>query len=604
MFEGNLASPELQLANGFASHVAHWAKQQGASDSQIRLIETVARALSLANSDGHVCMDLHEFCSSDISLEHLRLELLACGVVGQPENPGAMPVILDQQRLYLHRYFDYQRRLARRLFLAHAQPCDLADTLAGLQASLQSLFAANAVRLGQAADWQKLAAAMALRNRLTIVSGGPGTGKTTMVVNLLACLLQHEPDNRVALAAPTGKAAARMSEAIRERAADLSADVRERLPKEAFTIHRLLGMGGANTAFKHHAGQPLAIDTLIVDEASMLDLALATHLLEAVPDSARIILLGDKDQLAAVESGAVFAELSRNPAMSEHGRQQLAELAATPIAVIDAPPARADSKLSDSVVWFRQNFRFVDTPAIGTLATLINSGEVQPLLDWLSRQTDPAVLWLADANPGISSASWHQMLAGFADYLTAIKQNPRDHVAVSKTFEHFRVLCAVREGERGTLALNAALSKHLRQQLEDDNDFHGGEWFVGRPVMVLRNDYVLKLFNGDIGITLPDQNGELMVFFPQANQQFQQVAPMRLPEHETAFAMTIHKSQGSEFDQVMVVLPNSDCRILTRELLYTGVTRAKTKVLLAASQSPIEQAVSRTSKRRFELPDC
>ena len=236
-------------------------------------------------------------------------------MVGTPDAPDTCPLILDADgRIYLHRYFDYERRLARRLM----KPSPGRTGTIGIeaQALLDALFATNAKRLGDRPDWQKIATAMALLRPLTIISGGPGTGKTTTVVNVLACVLAGNPDCRIRLAAPTGKAAARMQDAIRKAAGHLPAELRDRLPAESFTVHRLLGWLPASGEFRHNADNPLPLDLLVVDEASMLDLALATKLFEAVPTSARIILLGDKDQLAAVESGAVFSELSADPTLS------------------------------------------------------------------------------------------------------------------------------------------------------------------------------------------------------------------------------------------------------------------------------------------------
>ena len=242
-------------------------------------------------------------------------------MVGTPEAPAAHPLILDDDgRLYLHRYFDYERRLARRLMRAFARP-DGRHRQGRRRRSSTACSPPTRSGWANRPDWQKIATALALERRLTIISGGPGTGKTTTVVNVLACVLAGNPDCRIRLAAPTGKAAARMLEAIRNAAAHLPADLRERLPAESFTVHRLLGVLPGSGEFRHHAGNPLPIDLLVVDEASMLDLALATKLVEAVPPAAHIILLGDKDQLAAVESGAVFSELSADPTLSNGVRR-------------------------------------------------------------------------------------------------------------------------------------------------------------------------------------------------------------------------------------------------------------------------------------------
>ncbi len=342
-------SADLLLAEGFAQQVQSWALAQGAPEDIARAARIAARAVSVATANGHVCIALQQICGSDGGpgdAAAWRQALLASGVVGTAQAPAACPLILDlDDRLYLHRYFDYERRLAQRLMRAQrgadsAHRHDEAAANDVLRRHLDALFPASELQPAGEVDWQRIATALALRGRLAIVSGGPGTGKTTTVVNLLACLIAQDADCRIALAAPTGKAAARMTDAIRQRAEHLPEAIRSRLPAEAFTIHRLLGVTPAAGGFVHHAGNPLAIDALVVDEASMLDLALATKLLEAVPASARIVLLGDKDQLAAVESGAVFAELSADPSLSTDCRGDLAALCGVPPGAHRAARAR------------------------------------------------------------------------------------------------------------------------------------------------------------------------------------------------------------------------------------------------------------------------
>ena len=692
-------APEAALAEGFARALQRWALAQGAPVAAAAAARAAGRALSLATSAGHACLALGEvdalarvatepqhgfvdrtetdidtgFDSTSIDLpagsfggpltaaEALpttlptwRAALAASGVVGPAHQPGSHPLVLDaDDRLYLHRYFDLEQRLARRLARCVAWPAPpvddagtaaAADALARAAALLGTLFAANAAAVGASGDaahpppvdWQQMAAALALRNRLTVISGGPGTGKTTTVANLLACLLTLQPDARIVLAAPTGKAAARLAEALRGRAAHLGADVRARLPIESFTLHRLLGVRPAGTTsaasfgddvgdggFIHHAGHPLALDVLVVDEASMLDLALATRLLEAVPDSARIILLGDKDQLAAVESGAVFAELSADPSLSPACRAQLGALCGVaPARIQPAAPVRA-SALRDSVVWFDRNFRFAAGSGIGRLAADTVAGRADAALAWLGQGGDGSVRWLDDSGAAPLPSTLAAITAGFAPYLAALRQGQAGLDAsgrlteIFEAFGAFRVLCAVHDGPRGVAAINQAVSRQLQHALHTPTGAAAFDsrspWFAGRPVMVLRNDPGLRLFNGDIGITLPAAasvgagsadsaaSNALMVYFPAADGGFRAVAPVRLPAHQTAFAMTVHKSQGSEFNQVMVLLPARPSRVLTRELLYTAVTRARHQVLLAAGPAVLAAAIGAGTRRHSGL---
>ena len=594
---------DLLLAEGFARHASQWAAAEGAPAASVAAVARAAAALSLAVSEGHVCLLLSAL-ADDGDVAGRRAALLASRIVGTHDAPGALPLILDaDDRLYLHRYFDYERRLARRLTQARLASTGATSAPPALRAHLTELFAANAARLDGAADWQQLAAALALRGRLTVISGGPGTGKTTTVVNLLACLVALDPGCRIALAAPTGKAAARMTDAIRQRAQHLPEALREQMPRDSSTVHRLLGV--TPFGFAHDAANPLPIDALVVDEASMLDLALATRLLEAVPPAARIILLGDKDQLAAVESGAVFAELSVDPTLTAACVQDLAALTGTPAAAIVPPPPATPSALKDCAVWFTQTYRFARDSGIGRLAHDINTGRAAEAVAWLRAGTDPDVAWL-DTPPHASlDAALREMDAGYAAYARAVDDR-RGIADITEAFGRFRVLCALRDGPRGVTALNAAMTRRLRAALRLPGLAEGpgaSPWFAGRPVLVLNNDPVLRLYNGDVGIALPDAEGQLLVHFPDADAPggFRAIAPVRLPRHETAFAMTVHKSQGSEFDGVLVMLPEHRSRVLTRELLYTAVTRARRRVTLVTDAAVLEQAIATPTERHSGL---
>ena len=684
-----------RLAEGFAEHVECWARRlhaEGATPEQggtpdsvphpgagvptrppteadFAFLRHAAHQTSLATSNGHVCLVLSDLAPSPSgggqgwghhTLEHLRQSLFYTRVVGPPHSPGACPLILDDDgRLYLHRYFDYEVRLARRIMqAARTPPRTVAPAARELLNTLFPPTPDNEV------DWQKIAAALALRNTLTIISGGPGTGKTTTVVNLLACLLTQEPHSRIALAAPTGKAAARMTEAIRQRAGHLPADLRDKLPTESFTIHRLLGVNPSRAEFTHHAGNPLPYDALIVDEASMLDLALATRLLEAVPASARIILLGDKDQLAAVEAGAVFAELSADPTLTDDCRRDVADLCGYGPEHVAAPAPVQPSALRDAAVWLNKSYRFGADSGIGKLAKYTNEGRVQeaiallrdspwavmlpppfapsqpkganaeappksrparkpkedtaslPLFPELAAQTSFALSLSKGSNPD-TSVQWVDpsetsrtplaaIVAAYAPYFDSILRDPRDIPAITRAFARFRTLCAVREGPSGVTTINDQLTRHARQALTPAAGEQGADtrspWYAGRPVMVLRNDYVHKLFNGDIGIALPDGSGELAVFFPDGDNGIRAVPTVQMPEHDTAFAMTVHKAQGSEFDAVLVLLPPQGSRVVARELLYTAVTRARNCVTLSASVEVLDAAIEARSRRHSGVP--
>jgi exodeoxyribonuclease V alpha subunit len=582
----NAATPvgsDDRLAAAFGKRVARWALEQGASPAVRQVVQRAAQLVSKATSNGHSCLALDELAESlegagepRLYAAALRTLLLDSRVVGTAEAPASLPLILDDERLYLHRYFDYECRLAATLASRSSERTN-SDTHTlppSVFALLDELFPDDAAQPGTP-DWQKIAVSTALRGRLTIISGGPGTGKTTTVVNLLACLLEANPDCRIALTAPTGKAAARMTEVIHQRAGHLPEALRARLPTESSTIHRLLGSTGTGE-FRHHAGNPLPIDALVVDEASMLDLALAVHLIEAVPTDARIILLGDKDQLSAVESGAVFAELS----------------------------AERTAGLHDQVIELRRSYRFDAGSTIGLLATDIKNGNSAAALARLGppqgseRSSDRSLLWINDGGAVPSKESNRAIVEGYELYIESVRRHEADPQAVTAAFARFRVLCALRDGPWGVNAINREVGTHFRRTLKHPRDPGlRSEWYSGRPVMVLRNDPVLKLFNGDIGIVLADEDGELHVHFPAEAGAFRAIAPARLPEHETAFAMTVHKSQGSEFDEVLLVLPAEQSRVLTRELLYTAVTRARERLTIVGNAGVVAAAVETATKR-------
>ncbi|KVD87801.1 exodeoxyribonuclease V subunit alpha [Burkholderia stagnalis] len=687
----------IALAEGFARRIGELARRAGAPAAASRWAARAAFAASRATAGGHVCVALGALAQRyDEPLADVRAALAASGIAafGALARGDERPLIVDRHdRLYLSRYFDYERRLAEAL-VAQAGEGAAADALApdALRERLARYFGPAAGDV----DWQRVAAIVALTGRVTIVSGGPGTGKTTTVVGVLACLLDAHPDLRVALAAPTGKAAQRMQEALHARAGELPPELAARLPNTSYTLHRLLGGGGA-AGFRHHRDNPLPYDLIVVDEASMIDVALAAHLLDALAPSARLVLLGDKDQLAAVEAGAVFAELSARPSFSAAARARIAEAlgideaafvaalpvpddvapaaAAVPAAVepvrrpvapakidtrqaslfddeppaeaavtIDEPAGDADeapawieanelqwldavalppldavplvaatvetvavaenrpspAPLADCVVWLERNYRFgLDSP-IGRLSLAIRRGAVQDALDALPASDAAAASFHEDAGDMLATSTIERLAQRFSAYLDALRgalaAPAPDPLPLFDALNRFRILCATRGGSRGAEHVNALVAAHVRRAAHVPLAV-GAHWFTGRPVMVTRNDYALGLFNGDIGIALPDAQGALRVWFRRAGGTARAVSPAALPPHETAFALTVHKSQGSEFDEAALVLPATFGRVLTRELVYTAVTRARTRVQVIGGRRVLAQAIATRTQR-------
>lgn len=532
---------DLDLA--FADFLTRRSTLSGQSRERLR---DLVRDLSRALVEGHSCLSL---TSEDEEL------LLPLSLVGNGEAPT--PLVLCRGRLYLHRYYHYERRLAERISsLAATKFKEVDEPRGGL---------GNVLPLSKDSGQQR-AVALARESALTIICGGPGTGKTTTVVAILAGLLQGESGARlpsVALAAPTGKAAMRLGEAVAKSLAhlQLSEEVRQAVPTTASTLHRLLGVRRGSPRFHHNRENPLGWDILVVDEASMIDLALMGKLVDSVKPGARLILLGDKDQLASVESGAVLADLV--------------------------------SHLSENTVELTTTYRF--NQGIKKLAEAIKVGDGECVWRLLQRGEEESVTLLDEREIAILGRRYEAIFSALQGTYTP------DPAWVLTAFNRFRILCTLHQGRRGVGAVNHQVELALAER---GFAVRPGTWYPGRPVLITHNDYGLGLFNGDTGVCLrhPD-SGELRVWFERAEGGLRSFAPSRLPECQTVYAMTIHKSQGSEFEEVAVLLPEEDSRILGRELLYTAVTRARKKVLVLSGEEVLRLAVSRTIERYGGLGD-
>ncbi len=529
---------------------------------------------------------------------------------------ACQPLVLEGARLYLRRYWRYESQIARSVGqrVQDVQSPDPAE----VRSWLDRLFPPDQ---DGGPDWQKIACANALRSRFAIITGGPGTGKTYTVARLLALLLatSAQPEAlRVALAAPTGKAAARLKQSIDKAIAGLAATVGEDLDLAAFTarigatrtLHSLLGSRPDTRKLRHHAGNPLEVDVLIVDEASMVHLEMMAALLDALPDTARLILLGDKDQLASVEAGAVLGDLCRD---AEAGRYTPATQACVAAAAGQALPADflddAGPALAQQTVMLRRSRRFGGP--IGQLALAVNTGNPAAARGILDAADGNIVQWIGQARPvavvGLALSGRTGAPGGYRSYLEEIRQGPAgDHAGWVKrvllAFERFRILCALREGDWGVAGLNRAIETALGEARLISKR---GEWYAGRPVMVTRNDYGAGVFNGDTGIALPAAAGEkaMRVFFLDGDE-VRSVLASRLADVETAYALTVHKSQGSEFEHTVLVLPPEANPVLTRELVYTGITRARERfTLVCANPHVLDEAITRKTWRASGLAE-
>lgn len=575
---------------------------------------------SRAIAHGHICADLRELDIRSLvneageSIDDVRLPRLFEWVMelGQTSlcNDGSegsepTPLVFDgEARLYLTRYWRYQHTLATALrSRATAQlPIDPER----LGADVRRLFGRTEDKVPD--PRQMLAAVVAAARRLTVISGGPGTGKTTTVVRVLALLVEQalsrgEATPRIMMLAPTGKAAARLCESVTGSIAGLPCtdEVKAALPREARTLHRALGyLPHTPTRFRHGRQDPLPADVVLVDEASMLDLALMAKLMEAVAPEARLILLGDKDQLASVEAGAILGDICNaegtrgySAPFGELLQRVLGETAA-------ALPLGGPDKTGpwDCIVELTHSFRFAADEGIGKFARALRSGNSSEALAQL-RQDDPAVSMVElQDDSELEELLRPAIVEAFSDYLAA--PDPEARIDALGTY---RLLSAHRRGAFGTERLNLLIEDILLragriQRADVGPNYHG------RPIMISANDYQLGLFNGDLGVIERDAS-RLRAYFRGADGTLRApLLPSRLPPHETVFAMTVHKSQGSEFDRVGLLLPPALSPILTRELIYTGVTRAKNAVRLYGTPEVLRQSVERRVERASGLRDA
>lgn len=584
---------------------------EGLSGGCIPELSLGAALVSSRTREGHVCLDLRGIAERPLPAPGEGDPVLFCpalgpwcerlresGVVGSPGH--YRPLILDDSfRLYLFRYWDYQERLAQ-LIRTRASEDEKDLDLTLLRQGLERLFPhARHENL----DWQMVAAVTALTKRFCVISGGPGTGKTSTVSRILALLLEAAAPAglRIALTAPTGKAAARLQETIRRTkpTLDCPEDIKGLIPEEASTIHRLLGAIPGSPYFRHNAKNRLDLDVVVVDEASMTDLALMSKLIQALPQKARVVLLGDKDQLASVEAGAVLGDICDTGNTHGFSRRFSNHLKVfTGRGLPLGPEGEEEPVISDCIVELKESYRFGVASGIGLVSRAINEGDADQALRVLRDSKYGDVTWRGLPRPGaLPRVIKDSVIMGYGHYLT--ESNPDK---IFGLFDRFRILCALRKGPYGVYAINSLVEQILK---EGGLIEPGKRWYPGRPVLITKNDYNLRLFNGDVGIVMPDPQADddLRVFFPTKDGTPRKLHPVRLPEHETVFAMTVHKSQGSEFDNVLLLLPDRESPVLTRELLYTGITRARGSVEIMGVEGVLRTGISRRIQRTSGLRD-
>jgi len=567
--------------------------------------ETVHLAVALAVRGprlGHVYVDLTTLpwpSVADWTAKVAASPVVAVGEAAIPPTPR--PLRLIGSRLYLDRYFNEERRIATDLDALGSAAAEAVDL---------DVLAEGIARIFPDAgpdDRQTLAAATAVLRRFSVIAGGPGTGKTTTVARIVALLMEQAASRGavsplIALAAPTGKAAARMQEAIHAQASSLVIDAPTRtalLELSASTLHRLLGWRpDSSNRFRHHRGNRLPHDVVVVDETSMVSLSLMSRVVEAVRPGARLILVGDPGQLTSIEAGAVLGDIV-GPArealtMSASARAVAQRATRRTFAITGAPVGQT---IGDGIVVLDHVHRFGGT--IAALATAISAADPDAALEILTAG-GAGLTWLpidiatADAAQ-LAVVADHAVKAARAVLIAA---EAGDAAAALDALRAFRILCAHRRGSYGAAHWVTTITRWIAHEVAAFNP--GPEWYVGRPLMITENDYSLKLYNGDTGVVVATGDGQITAAFERQGQVVR-FSPTRLAAVDTVYAMTIHKSQGSQFAGAAVLLPPVDSPILTRELLYTAVTRASTQLIVAGTEATIRRAIERPAARASAL---
>lgn len=550
--------------------------------------------LSKKLHEGHICVDLSTIGPSDFdhlyeaNIDQLKInELVSDGTEKQP-------MILQKDRLYFERFFFYESKIVEWIIQRSAnENSSLESELEKHAGFIQSLFPQSVSEASP--DWQMIACISALLNSFTIITGGPGTGKTTTVAKILSALYTINPSLKVALAAPTGKAAARMDESLKAAAANGHEQFIEKFNElQPFTLHRLLESRRHSIYFRRNEENPLNYDVVVIDEASMIDAALFAKLLMAIGPHTKLILLGDRNQLSSVEAGSIFGDLC----LAQNELNLLSEkrinLLHKIFPSIPLPSAgNADVSghpLFERVIELKKSYRFSDDQGIGKLSRVIIQNDTDSIETFFRNEEKEIII-----DPQYSSSLFNEYISGFKEYILE-----KDVAKALSKLNLLKVLVAIREGKQGLVEINLQIEKYLakRRWITTDTEF-----YENRPVMVTTNNFEIQLFNGDVGIIRMDENGQKMVWF-EIKGELRKFPPATISGLVTVYAMTVHKSQGSEFNSVLIILPQQqEIKILTRELLYTAVSRAKKKVVIQGSHESILQIMEAKVKRGSGIQD-
>ena len=548
--------------------------------------------VNLEIDQGNVCLDLAALTEKSESLGWNKSldqaawqdRLASSAVVGNAQENK--PLIVDQQRLYLNRYYHYEKTIADHLRQLSLQSQQLSSTT--IQ-QIESLFGSQAQT-----DFQKVAAIISCRQALSIISGGPGTGKTWTVSHILTLLIEQQADIHIRLAAPTGKAATRLSESIRRfrESMPLSELQKQQIPEQAVTLHRLLGIHRFTHRPRHDAENPLDCDVLVLDEASMIDQQMMAMLCAALSPQARLILLGDKDQLSSVEAGSVFSDICGGLRQTAFSAQQCAWFKQQ--WDLDLPSYQGVCSLNDHVVVLEQSHRFDARSGIGQLAARINRGQSDDAIALLkaeSRHDD--IHWRALDDQDLSQALQAQAQRVYCRMPAATSI-----AEAFALFDQYQILCAIWSGPSGVDQVNEIIESEVKRRCAIAPET---EFYSGKPLMMTQNVYQYDIYNGDIGILWPDEEDQLRLWFASDQGEYRALSLSQLPAATCAYAMTVHKSQGSEFNHVLFLLPAHETPVCTRELFYTAITRAAQSVEIWGSEASIASTIAQKTQRSSGL---
>jgi exodeoxyribonuclease V alpha subunit len=587
------------IARHFANFICRLEEQESIE------LSLAAALASRQVSAGHICVNLGDFSGQSVDqeksenlffpqLDLWREKLINTAVVGCPGD--FTPLVLDDKnRLYLHRYWEYEQVVVGFLKTQGAKEKKEVDVQLLKEGIARYFDTGN----DNTVDWQAVAAIAAIKRKFCVVTGGPGTGKTFTVAKILALLLEQKGHCRspgIILAAPTGKAAARLQESIAAAKNTLpcSLEVKNAFPETAMTLHRLLGARPHSPYFRYNVLNPLSADVVIVDEASMIDLPLMAKLFQALSKNTTLILLGDRNQLASVEPGSVFADIC-TPMLTSGFSRQFAESVEQVAGIQLQSIGDGSPGLCDSIVALKKSYRFKEGSGVGILSTAVNKGDFHKVLEVLGDPLHVDISFHELPAPAKMAQAIAERIGRKKSAYTAAG----DVKEAFMEFERFMVICALRHGPYGVEAINQI----VESALSGEEGAQQKQFYSGKPVLISRNDYNAGLFNGDIGIILSQEDGQY-AFFREGDDTYRKIPVYRLPEYETAHAMTVHKSQGSEFESILLILPDCISPVLTRELVYTAITRAKHTVEIWADRKVFAEAVNNTVSRESGVCDA